>query len=127
MNNDKTDNYLRQVFHEIRKRDEQRAPAFEVVLDEAERRGKAVSVFPRFKLAAIAALLVAGAFLVVFGPRDRQPQDETLAWAALTDWQASTDVLLTMSDTPWEDQLIMPSDEWFGTDGSVLLETTTNN
>jgi hypothetical protein len=50
-------------------------------------------------------------------------EKEMLGWAALSDWEAPTDALLTASEMPWDDRTALPFD--FPTNDGVSSVTTT--
>jgi hypothetical protein len=101
-----TDDKLQQSFQELRNEDAQHAPAFSRVV-----RSSPVQSFtaPWLRLAAGAALLVA---LIVALMGKRQPIVDTQQWAALSNWHATTDELLTVSGSPWGSTISTPTDSW---------------
>ena len=98
MNTNGTESRLPQLFHELRDQDTHRAPSFERVLRD---RPAPVTTFawPRVWLAGAvaAALVVTSVTVSLFHARSHRLAFNTQQWAALTDWRASTDVLLDLS------------------------------
>jgi hypothetical protein len=113
------DHDLRQLFRQQREADAQHVPAFSRL-----RRGSDIPVATRpavwwRRAWATAAVVVLGA---VFWPR-AQPVVNTESWATLSNWQASTDELFTVSSTPWGATLRTPSDSLSET-ATATKETT---
>ncbi|MEI8063387.1 MAG: hypothetical protein WCH84_04920 [Verrucomicrobiota bacterium] len=100
-----TDTKLRQCFQELRSADAQWTPLFSRVV----RAPVPVFTFPWLRLAAGAAVVVA---LLVVVRINRQPVVDTQQWVALSNWQATTDELLTVANTPWGSTLSTPTDSW---------------
>jgi hypothetical protein len=57
----------------------------------------------------VAALAAASAWLPT---AHRQPAGDPREWAALTEWRASTDDLLTLPDTPLGGPVTSRTDSW---------------
>ncbi len=124
---DPHDNKLKQLFQEQRRADTQRAPAFDRVLRDAMRAWHAeppVFAVPWLRLAAV-LLAMLGVSLVVIHARRREttvavappPAVDAQRWAALSDWSAPTDGLLTLSSTAvWGSKVTTPTD--------TLIEST---
>jgi len=100
-----TDDKLRQCFQKLRTTDAQRVPAFSRV---ARAPVPAVTI-PWMRLAAGAALLMA---LIVVLTLKHRPVTDVQQWAALSNWRATTDELLTVSSTPWDSTINTPTDSW---------------
>jgi hypothetical protein len=124
MNTDEADHKLRQIFHELRAQDAQRAPAFARVWGAAARREAAPSPLPWLRLAAAAAAVIAGTLMAALYYRAHSAAAEASAWASLSAWQPSTDALLTFSSTPWGSRVTTQSDCWMdaGASGSETTE-----
>ena len=126
MSTDEPDNKLRQMFHELREQEAQRAPAFASVWGAAARRTAVPSPLPWLKLAAAAAAVIAGTFVAALYYRAHAAGVETSKWAALSAWQPSTDALLTLSSTPWGSRVTTLSDGWMDA-GASGSETKAEN
>jgi hypothetical protein len=126
---DQNDNNLRQLFQQQRRADAQRAPAFDRVLRDARRARPVetpVAAALWLRLAAAAVVLAAlGVSLTVTHARRRETMaasapvttTQTQQWAALSNWSAPTDGLLTMSSTAvWGSRITTPTD--------TLIEST---
>ncbi len=110
---DPTEGALRGVFQEARQRDAVTAPSFDQVL---KRRTCVKAAFPPvafYYAAAAAGLLLVAAVVTVLSPGGRsaagEVDDEQLA--SLIEWQASTDNLLTLTDSRFDDTLTTGTDE----------------
>lgn len=112
MNTGQDDKKLRALFAELKYQELKRAPAFGSVLNAALRREE----FPVFRpalIAAAAAVLVIAAGLAVYQLKAHRSAGESQQWAALSNWQASTDVLLSAAGaSPWENQVGASLDDW---------------
>ncbi len=98
MNTNGTDNKFHQLFGELKSHDEQTAPAF----GRLTRPASPVRSMPwpwLLPSAAAAALLVVGLSAGLFYARSHRLAFEEQQWAALSNWQASTDVLLTSAES----------------------------
>ncbi|NQU09600.1 hypothetical protein HQ590_02325 [bacterium] len=115
MNTDETESELKQLFREQREQDARHRPAFQRLARPAESDapGRPGLTIPWLRLAAAAAVLVAVGVLLRPAPQDRRiAADDWQQWAALSNWQAPTDSLLTVSTTPWGSTITTPSDSW---------------
>jgi len=99
------DDKLRQNFQELRNADAQRVPAFSRVA----RVPVPTFSMPWWRFALSAAVLVMVIFALML---KRQPVPDTQPWAALSNWRATTDALLTVSSTPWGSTISTPTDSW---------------
>jgi hypothetical protein len=119
MNSDPSDRKLQQLFDGSRAEDARRAPAFDAVAS-GRRTAPRTAVRWKHLAAAAAAIVVFGASLTLFhrrsapGPFDAAhghgPAVDYKQWTAVSDWRASTDSLLTVSDSPWSRRIIMSTD-----------------
>jgi len=100
-----TDDKLRHDFHELRSADAQHVPAFRRVA----RAPVPAAAFPWWQVAVSAVLVVA---LIVVVQIKHRPVADPQQWAALSNWRATTDELLTVSSTPWGSTLRTPTDSW---------------
>ncbi len=99
------DHKLRQKFQELRNTDAQRVPAFSRVA----RSPVPTFAIPWWRFALSATVLVTVIFALML---KRQPVPDTQPWAALSNWRATTDALLTVSSTPWGSTISTPTDSW---------------
>jgi len=99
-----TDAKLRQHFQELRSADAHRVPAFSRVA-----RAPAVA-FPWWRLAVGVAMLMTVAMPWMI--HRRQPVANSQQWAAVSNWHATTDELLTVSSTPFGSTITTPTDSW---------------
>lgn len=100
-----TEDKLRQSFQALRAADAQNVPLFCRVVRTPRR---TVTV-PWVRLAVGAAGLVA---LLLVVKLNHPPATDTQQWAALSNWSATTDELLTVASTPWDSTLSTPTDSW---------------
>jgi hypothetical protein len=130
MNTDKTEDNLRQLFHELREQDAQRAPSFDAVARpsaSADAAQRAAIPWLRFAAgAAIGVLLAAGIALAIFRSRMHSSEMELQQWATLSNWKAPTDTLLNVPCTPWGSTTSTPSDSWIAT-ATVSPDATKEN
>jgi len=127
MNMEKTEKELRQLFSELKAQDSQRVPPFNSVTKLSPQGTSSrwtLQHWPRFSLAVAAVvLLIASVAVASFRAHTHSFEKEMLGWAALSDWEAPTDALLTASEMPWVDTTALPSD--FPTNDAVSSDTTT--
>jgi hypothetical protein len=95
------DDHLRHAFQELRKRDEADTPLFARVV---RKRQESHTLWWRWALAGAAMV---AAVLMLHRP---QPHVDESQWVKLSNWQSSTDGLLSVSTTPWGDTISTPSD-----------------
>lgn len=100
-----TDAKLRQCFLELRSTDTQHTPAFSRVA----RAPRPAVTLPWLRLAAGAAVLVT---LIVALAVRRHPVADPQQWAALSNWRATTDGLLTVTNSPLGSTISTPTDLW---------------
>ena len=100
MNTNGTENRFQQLFHEQRDQDAQCAPSFDRVTRVTRVTPASATMLSWLRLAgAVAALLVVtGVSVNLFRARPHRLAFDAQQWAALSDWQASTDVLLDLSN-----------------------------
>jgi hypothetical protein len=109
------DNKLKDIFSGLRRQDAARVPSFNRVVRAATR---AREVEPGFAFswlrpAAAAVVLMAAIFLLTtFQKHQTTPAADTEQWAALTEWSASTDGLLTSSAAVWSSNISTVTDSW---------------
>ena len=113
---EKTEKELRQLFSELRIREQRQVPSF-VVIARASPSASAASSsrmsFPwlRFAVGSVAiVLLLAAITLGANRIRARAMQREMQQWAALSTWAAPSDALLSISSMPWGISVTVPSD-----------------
>ena len=126
MHNDETDHRLQARFQELREQQARRTPAFNRVWGAAARREVRVLELWWLRPVAAAALLVIVTAVAMFCLKTKSTTADTSQWALLSNWQASTDVLLTVASTPWGSQITTPSDVLMDTSVSGS-ETTQQN
>jgi hypothetical protein len=129
MNSDKIEEKIRGLFQEVKRHDLQHAPAFNDILNRKMSQGSGTKgiALPWIHIAAAAAVIFLGVALFVFYCRQPESglQSEPVAgiqketepevpdqWTAFSNWQASTDSLLTVSSTPWSSRISTPTDSW---------------
>jgi hypothetical protein len=114
MNMEKIDKKLKLLFSELRAQDSQRVPPFNSVTRmsrESASTRRTLLRWPRFDLAGAAvALLIAGIVAASFLEHARSVEKEMRGWTALSDWEAPTDALLSVSEMPWDNTTTAPSD-----------------
>jgi hypothetical protein len=127
MNMEKTEKKLKQLFSESKERDSQRMPPFNSVARASLRDAstpRTLLRWPRFALFGVAAvLLIAGVAVISSRIHTRSFEKEMHQWAALSNWEAPTDALLSVSETPWGNTTTGPSD--FPTNDDVSTDTNT--
>ena len=111
------DDKLRQSFQALRAADAQGVPIFSRVV-RTPRRTVAV---PWLRLAFGATGLVA---LLLVVKLNRPPVTDTQQWAALSNWSATTDELLTVASTPWGSSLSTPTDSWIKNSNQINQKET---
>ena len=113
MNGDDRDDELKQLFQELKRQDAQRGPSFAGMT----RAPRPAFVMAWGRLATMtAALVIVSVTLVMFHARRTHTTEDNLQqWAALSNWQASTDGLLSVSNTPWAGTFTASSDSWIPT------------
>ena len=99
------DSKLRQHFQDLRAADAQQVPVFSRVARVPVR----PFALPWLRLAAGAVVVVT--LLMVLTIKHR-PVADTQQWAALSNWRATTDELLTVATTPWDSTVSTPTDSW---------------
>ena len=119
MNPDDTEKKLRALFEDMRARDASASPSFDRLTRAPARREQVAWI----RVAATAAAVGVCAAMAVLGPRLRQAEEDTQDWAAFSNWEASTDVLLTMSTTPLGSTVSTATDAWIDS-GSSVSEAT---
>jgi hypothetical protein len=119
MKAERTDERLRELFAEMRCRDESAAPSFGRLMREPPRQSSVAWL----RLAAVAGVAVLSAGLLLLSPGGARNEADLKAWASLSEWQATTDMLLTMSETPWSRASLSTTDAWID-DVSSVYETT---
>lgn len=117
------DHDLRQLFRQQREADTQRVPAFSRLTRVPAESPWSV---PWLRLATVAAAVVVLGVSVTMWRRSAQPPAvNTESWAALSNWQAPTDALLTVSSAPWGSTMTTPSDFWIETTTQTEQKETT--
>jgi hypothetical protein len=104
MNTDHSEQKLKALFNELRAEDSRRAPSFGVIA-RASRSGVSARPmsFPWFRLALgtiAVALFVAGITVTAIRLHRRSFEKEIQQWEALSEWEAPSDTLLSISDAP---------------------------
>jgi hypothetical protein len=127
MNMEKIEKKLKQLFSELRAQDSRRVPSFNSIAQaplESASTGRTLLPWPRFALpGAAVALLIGGIVAASFRAHTHSFEKEMHGWAALSDWEAPTDALLSISETPWDNTITSPSDLQTNYDNSS--DTTT--
>jgi hypothetical protein len=127
MNMEQTETKLKQLFSELKARDSQRVPPFNSVtraLPQGASTRRTIPRWPQFALlGAAVVVLIAGVAVVSFRTHTRSFEKEMHEWAALSDWEAPTDALLSVSEMPWDNTTTSPSDFPLNDDSSS--DTTT--
>ncbi len=122
MKTESAEGELRDVFQELRRRDAATAPSFEQVLN---RRPIHMEAAPYYRVAfccAAAAMLLVVAAVTLFRPAGHHAAEvDKAVLASLVDWQASTDNLLTLNDSPFDDALTSGTDELLDA-SSIIIE-----
>jgi anti-sigma-K factor RskA len=111
---EKTEKKLKQLFSELKAQDSQRVPAFNSVtrvsLQSTSTRWT-LQHWRRFAIAVAAVAVLIGVIVAASFREHTQPvEKEMFGWAALSDWEAPTDALLSVSEMPWDDTTTAPSD-----------------
>ncbi|HTS18374.1 MAG TPA: hypothetical protein VMP11_12435 [Verrucomicrobiae bacterium] len=106
------DGELRRLFQDLRAGDTQQVPAFSRVAQPPVTEASFGILWPR--LAAGVALIAAVSMsLILFRAYKGRSADVTQQWAALSNWRASTDELLSVSGAAtWGGAITTPSDLW---------------
>lgn len=106
-----SDEKFQELFAEMRATDRKNAPSFQRMVHPANFRKDPARSFPVLGLSlATAAAIVVSALLVLNSPHPRETVPES--WSSISDWSASTDSLLTQSETFSSSSLTTPSDSW---------------
>ena len=123
MNTEQTEDKLRQLFSELSAEDSRRAPSFGAIMQglrSATSTPQGSSPWLRFAAGTAAVvLLIAALAPAAFRWRADSFKRQMQQWAALSDWGAPTDALLSVSDMPWGGTVAAPSD--------FLIKTTTES
>lgn len=110
MNTEQDDKKLHSLFAELKREELKRVPAFGSILNM---RREVLPVFrPALIAAAAAVLVVVATTLAVYQLKAHWSAGESQKWAALSNWQAATDVLLLATTMPWENQGSTSLDAW---------------
>lgn len=110
MNTEQDDQKLRSLFAELKREELKRVPAFGSILNM---RREELPIFqPALIAAAAAVLVVVATGLAVYQLKAHRSAGESQQWAALSNWQATTDVLLLATAMPWENQNNTVLDDW---------------
>ena len=104
MTDDQMDDRLWDLYRESKSRDVRRIPAFSGLARPVLRPVVAHRAPAWSRLAAAAVVLAVGATAAIVTLEHRRSTGEFSAWAALTNWEATTDVLLSGVTTPWSGQ-----------------------
>ena len=126
MNMEKTEKKLKQLFSELKAQDSQRVPPFNSVtrMTVQSTSTRTLLHWPWFAPAGAAvAVLIGGIVAASFREHTHSVEKEMRGWAALSDWEAPTDALLTASEMPWVDTTALPSN--FPTNDGVSSDSTT--
>jgi len=126
MKDDQLDKKLKELFQDIRLQDAERMPDFRCLapalhVQKYNQRHIPVLRYAMVFLAMITLCLSA----LIYYLNSNQPQtqnDEQDKWTSLSNWQATTDNLLTMSGTQTETTFSTTTDLWF--EDSVISETS---
>lgn len=122
MQNDKTDEQLKELFRDVKKHDEARVPSFGGLIHGRESASLPFLTWPRIIAAAALIMICIGVGLTLVGkPRAEFDVDQ---WAALSNWRAPTDGLLTLSGTSLGSSIDSPSDAWMSYEMETSSETT---
>jgi hypothetical protein len=110
--NMESENQLRELFAELRHRDEQATPSFDSRTDAAQRLPRAAHGYATqlAMAAAVVILLMSGFAVANLRSRARAIESELEQWTALSHWQAATDTFLAGSRMPWSGRLETPTD-----------------
>lgn len=114
MKGDGTEEKIGRMFDEMRREDSAGMPAFDRLtrLPADARAAPGPRTAPLVRLAAAALFAVCVGLALARLERVRAER-ELAQWAVLSNWQASTDSLLTSSSLPWSGNLRTTTDEWF--------------
>ena len=123
MKPDATEAELRALFQEARALDAAGAPGFRRLSRPEAAPGPAGIAWLRPAAALAAGVMGAGVILFVLLTNARRPDTELQQWTAISNWQAPTDKLLTLSSTPWGCTVTTPTDAWIDT-SSTASEAT---
>ena len=133
MNSDPADRKLQRLFDASRAEDARGAPAFDEVVSSGRAAPRTAIRWTRLAAAA-AAVVVLGVSLVLLHPRSapqpvgytqgQSPAADLKQWAAVSDWRASTDPLLSVSSLSWESRISAPTDSLIN---AVSGETATTS
>ena len=118
MSIDETDRLLRRLFQEMKREEAKRMPAFDPLISTRPKTRPFSVRWLRIATAA-AAVLVLGVSLTIFRGRPPSSEVELGQWEALSNWQASTDSLLTVSSLPWGSARTSLTDSLIPTDSFV--------
>ena len=113
MKNDDMDEKLKSLFSRMRAEDEADAPSFESCTPSNA--VKTFSYAPIWRLAASFALIAflgAGALKLQTCSSRQSLESQTEKWTSMSNWQAATDNLLTMSDTHLDGSFTTDTDMW---------------
>ncbi len=114
MNTDETDSRLKRLFHELRTQQARHAPSFHRLarpLAGDRPSGTEPSARWAWVMSVAAALGVCG-LLMVLPTRTAPPEVSLEQLGALSQWRATTDVLLNFSAAAWSTNLTTLSDSW---------------
>lgn len=109
MSADNLDRQLKDLFSELNKNDAGHVPPFAGANGSVIKRRQVPLYWPGLAAAA-AVLIVAGASLSIVNVGPCSTEARVASCSALSNWQASTDSLLSLSSTPWGSRVTLPSD-----------------
>ena len=121
MNTNDTDDKLRRLFQEQRRQDELNTPILDVIIRKPLRSSFTLI---RWRIAVITVIMfvLVISLPVIIKMKTHLDQIDLTQWELLSDWQASTDSLLVVSNTPWGSKVVTSTDSWLSTE-SLEFET----
>ena len=117
MKDDWSDKKMKELFQDIRLQDAERAPRFErlATVQDSQKYNQGHIPVLRYAMALLAMIAFClSALLYHFNSKQpRTQENEQDKWTSLSNWQATTDKLLTMSGTQEEATFSTTTDSWF--------------
>jgi hypothetical protein len=121
MSTDHDETRIRRLFAAMRERDAASAPAFDTLVRRLAPQAPAV-----WLRAAVAAALVALCIGLALAAARRRAGLELAAWSSLSNWKPSSDSLVSLSTTPWDEAASTPTDAWIRGETTRSEEMQTN-
>ena len=111
MNNDMSDDKMKQLFNKMRREDQSGCPSFGQTVSKSMIPSRPIE--SAWKPAAAAALIIlagAGVVMLLVSQPDSSPEPAFENWSVLSNWKASTDNMLAFANTKIDSTLTSATD-----------------